>query len=259
MFKCRGWVAGAACLGLLAVSEAAWAFGFRVDPSRVEVSLDRGTRRGKTLTVHNDREESLHIKTYLADVLFLPDGTNNFPPAGSTEWSCASWVQVVPSELEIPAKTSQNIRVSVIAPPDAQGGHYAMLFFETVAPPAKQGIGINFRIGAFVETTISGTEEYAMKLSDMAVTPPATLTIKLFNEGNVLVRPEGKLKILTEAGEKLREQDFNPNHVGVLPKTLRSFVISLKEPLQAGRYLLRTEIDYGARTLLVGEHPFTIS
>ncbi len=91
-------VFGVLLIGLGLTSEV-WAFGFRVEPARVEVEVPAGRRRGQTVRVTNARQEgSIHLSTYVRDVLFLPDGTHEFPPPGSTDWSCADWIEVMPND-----------------------------------------------------------------------------------------------------------------------------------------------------------------
>lgn len=251
-------VLGALLIGLGLTSEVR-AFGFRVDPARVEVEVPAGKRRGRTLRVTNTKQEgAVHLSTYVRDVLFLPDGAHEFPPPGSTDWSCADWIEVVPKEVNIPAGYTQDVRVSVRAPEGAVGGHYAMLFFETGPSYTEGHIGVNFRIGALVDVAIPDTQEYAAKLQDVAFDGPSTIRVEVFNLGNVLIRPKGVIKIFEGNGQKIHELPFNPNHVGVLPQTLRVFSTELEEPLPSGTYRLKAEVDYGTRTLIVGERSFDI-
>ena len=244
---------------VLAAAPAAWAFGFSVDPARVQVSVAAGKRRGQMLTVRNEKPDaSMHLTVYVQDVVFLPDGTHEFPPPASTEWSCANWVEVVPKELEIPAKSSKDVRVSVTVPEGVTGGHYAMIFFETGPSYTEQGIGVNFRVGALVEAVVPGTERYDAKLKAIAFKPPSGAVVDLFNDGNLLIRPAGLVKVFDPLGKKVRQVQLNPNNLGILPKTLRTFSVQLEEPLPKGNYQLKAEVDYGARTLIVGERSFEV-
>ena len=63
-----------AMLSLLAEVPLVEAFGFSVEPARVELSIPAGKRRGKSVTVNNAKsDQSLHIKIYVSDVVYLPD------------------------------------------------------------------------------------------------------------------------------------------------------------------------------------------
>ena len=231
----------------------AWAFSFSVEPSRIELEVPAGKQRGKTVRVDNSKsDQPLHIKIYAQDVIFLPDGTSEFPASGSTSWSCTQWVTVVPQEVDIPAGKIREVRVSVTAPEEAKGGYYAMVFFESSPSYLEKGVGINFRIGAFTQVTIPNTQVYQAKLADLSMGAQRGLQLALFNEGNVLIRPKGRVKVLNARREKVAHVEFNPQRLGVLPKTARMFHTTMGN-LAAGDYHLRAEIDYGSRYLLVGE------
>lgn len=251
----RCWLVGCLVVCLLTVrASAAAAFGFSVEPARVEVSIPAGKRRGKTLLIKNHRHDAaIHVTVYSRDVVYLPDGSQDFPEPGSTSWSCASWIQAVPAQLDIPPGSFREVRVSVTAPADATGGHYAVLFFETSPSYAEEGIGVNFRIGAIVEALIPGTEQRNVKLTDLSFHAPAKVQTNLFNDSNLLIRPGGHIKILNSAGKKLQQFEFNPMRLGILPGTSRTFTLEIPETLATGRYQLRAELDYGTRHLLVGE------
>jgi hypothetical protein len=251
-----------AALGLAALcggDAPVWAFGFSIEPARVEVSVPAGKRRGKTLTVKNARtDQPVHLNMYIRDVRYQPDGTNDFPDPGTTPWSAASWVQVTPMELDIPPQSSRDVRISVTAPPDAAGGHYAVVFFESLPTLQEDGISVNFRIGAVVEAVVPGTEQRAMRLTNLVLEAPATLQASLFNDGNFLVRPKGTVKIFDAAGRRVHQEPFNRSGVGVLPNSARTVSHQLEAEIPPGRYRITAEIDYGTRSLLVGELPVNV-
>jgi len=240
------------------LTREAWAFGFTVDPVRVEVSIPAGKRRGKTVSASNLTDRPIHLKLYVRDVITLPDGSNDFPNPGSTEWSCANWVQFVPAELDLPPGETRDVRVSTSVPPEAQGGHYAMLFFETGPSYVEKGIGVNFRIGTLIDVVVPGTQRYQTRLAGFEFAQPKSVRLTLFNEGNVLIRPKGRLKVFNTNKARVAQVEFNPKRVAVLPKTLREITQELDAPLPPGSYYLRAEIDYGARTILVGELPIQV-
>ncbi|MBI3322034.1 MAG: hypothetical protein HYZ91_07200 [Candidatus Omnitrophica bacterium] len=248
-----------ALIGCVGVVQEAGAFSFSVEPSRVELAIPAGKSRGKTIRVNNSRtDKPLHLKLYIQDVMFLPDGTSDFPPPGSTAWSCANWIKVIPEELDIAPGSSQEVRISATVPAGAQGGYYAMVFFETGPSYAEEGLGVSFRIGALTQVTVPNTEVYQAKLADLSIADPAQISADLFNEGNVLIRPKGKAKVFDAQGKRVAQIEFNPDRLGVLPKTLRKFQVGLGSSLPSGSYRVKLEIDYGAPYLLVGERAFQV-
>ncbi len=248
-----------ATLWCAAAAPAAFGFGFSVEPARVELEVPAGGRRGKTLIVNNRKTgEPVHLRVYVTDVIYLPDGTHDFPPPNSTEWSCADWLRVVPEELDVPAGREAEVRVSASAPEGATGGHYAMIFFETQPSYDAQGVGMNFRLGALTEVVVSKTEVYQAALASLAFRAPQDILVEVFNQGNILIRPKGKVKVFDGSGKRLQQLEFNPQRVGVLPQTLRTYPTPLEAPLAPGTYTVKTELDYGTKYLLVGEQAIVV-
>lgn len=253
-----GWVILFCLLLCFAVNHKAYSFS--VEPSRIELVISGGRQKGAMAEVDNSQsDEPLHVKVYVQDIIYLPDGTFDYPAAGSTRWSCANWIKIIPYEIDIPPKRKQSVRISVAVPPDAKGGYYAMVFFEAGAGYIE-GVGINFRIGVLMDVTVSNTQILKAELTNMSFIPQKQIEVGIFNQGNVLIRPKGKIKILDAQGKKkIKQLDFNPHKLGILPDTLRKIITDLDTPLANGKYLLKIEIDYGTKYLLVGELPMEIN
>jgi P pilus assembly chaperone PapD len=234
-------------------------FAFSVEPARIELNIPAGRQRGKAVTVDNTQsDEPLHLKVYMTDVIFLPDGTNDFPDAGTTEWSCASWVKVVPEEIDVPAGRSVNVRVNVSVPEGVKGGYYGMLFFES-SSTASQGLSFNFRLGGLLDVSVTNTEERKASISNIALNNPKQIEVDIYNSGNILLRPKGKIKIFDARGKRIKQVDFNPQGWGVLPKSTRKFYAEPDKALAPGDYKLKFEIDYGTKYLLGAELPVNVN
>lgn len=233
-------------------------YAFSIEPARIELSIPAGKQRGKAVTIDNTQsDEPLHLKIYMTDVIFLPDGTNDFPAAGTTEGSCANWVKLIPEEIDVPARKSVNVRINVSVPADAKGGYYGMLFFES-SSTVTQGLNFNFRVGGLVDVSVTNTEERKASIANIALNTSKQIEVAIFNDGNVLLRPKGKVKIFDARGKRVKQLDFNPQAWGVLPKSTRKFYADLDTPLAKGEYRIRVEVDYGTRYLLGAELPVNV-
>lgn len=235
-------------------------FPFAVEPSRLEFSVPAGGKRSKSITIDNTRGDGpVHVKIYAQDVTILPDGTSDYLPAGSTEWSCTNWIKVVPSEIDVPLGKEKAVRVSVDTPQGIKGGRYAVLFFEQGGLPGPiKGVSVNLRVGILIGVKVPGTEIYKARLADLSFNKPRTVEVNVFNEGNVLIRPEGKIKVINARGKRVASIGLNTKKMGILPQNARKLEVALDDSLPAGKYTLKAEVDFGADYLLVGELPIDI-
>lgn len=245
------------------------AIKLNIDPPRIEFSLKAGKTANSLVEVTNgEADVPLHMKVYIQDLIYLPDGTNDFVEPGTTPWSCAKWIKIRPVEFEIGPNQSQKVRFSIATPLGAKGGHYAIIFFE--ASPAliagKRGasVDVSIRMGTIVMLTVPDTVFYKAKLTNFEVSDSddkdfSKIAVSVYNEGNALIRPIGKIKIEDESGNKIDEIDFNPKGGGVLPKTGREFAIKYKKPVSDGKYNAVITIDYGGEVLIGGQSKFTVT
>jgi hypothetical protein len=245
------------------------AIKLNIDPPRIEFSVKAGKTANGLVTLSNEEKDTaLHIKVYLQDLIYLPDGTNDFMSPGSTPWSCAKWIKIRPVEFELLPGEKQNVRFNLFVPSDTKGGRYAIIFFE--ASPAlvsgKRGasVDVNIRMGTIVLLTVQDTVTYKARLTNFEISDSddkdfLNIVVSVYNDGNVLIRPIGKIKVEDENGKKIDEMDFNTKGGGVLPKTGREFIVKYKKPVSGGKYNGIITIDYGGEVLIGGQSKFTVS
>ncbi len=256
-------------LFLFIIPASAFAFQFNIDPPRVELTINRGEKKNSYIVVSNTHpQEPIHIRAYVQDLVYLPDGSNDFLPPGTTPWSCAEWISLKPNAFDLPANKEQVVKFQVKVPPEARGGYYGVIFFEVLTQSNRKDISsaaIAVRIGTIVLVDVAGTAEYKAKLTELSVTkvekdnvPALTLSCIIKNLGNLLIRPTGTIRILDPQGREQTIMDLNPGKGGIFPGTSRRFILSLKKPLKEGRYIVRALVDYGGEHLLGGETSFDV-
>ncbi len=244
-----------------------YAVKFNVDPPKLNLTIKEGEKKRDYITITNlDQKESIYVKSYIRDIIYLPDSSNDFPPPNSTPWSCAEWIRLNPSEFSLAPGSDQIVKIEVKVPAGATGGYYGIVFFEVQGgeKPPTTGVTVNVRIGTILLVTVKGTATYNAKITKFvarldAKTKGVLVNCFIQNDSNVLIRPEGVIRILTEKGEKVTEKDLNEKKVGILPKTSKEFMLSFeKEELKKGSYIIQAVIDYGGKTLLGGQTSITI-
>ncbi len=239
----------------------AFAFQFNVDPPKLNLNVKPGDKKSGYITITNTNpKDSIHIKSYPLDLVYLPDGSNDFVPLGSTPWSLGTWIKIKPEEFDIGSNQEQVVRFQVKAPSDAQGGYYGVIFFEMFSPQTIKNeqatITIGVRIGTIILAEVTGTAVYEAKIVDLEAAKKDDnyqIQYTIENSGNILVRPFGTAQILDTRGKVVAKIEVNPNKEGIFPQTSRKFTVDYNKPLGEGRYVVRIVLDYGGETLLGAE------
>ena len=254
------------------LSEAAYGFRMNIDPPRISLSIAPGKQKSSYVTVSNmGSDKPMYVRAYLEDVVYLPDGTNEFLPIGSTPWSCGEWVQLRPTEFEIPPNREESVKITVKAPEGVEGGRYAIVFFETTGPTARSKEGgtanICLRLGSILSVVIPRTEIYDAKLINFGVNLENPedekkdiykISCTIFNQSNVLIRPKGSVKIIDSADIKVAEISLNNDQSGILPRTSRNFLVDIDRELAGGDYTAQVIVDYGGEELIAGQTSFSV-
>lgn len=247
------------------------AMKMNIDPARAEVTLKPGEEKTGVVTVLNyDENSPIHVRAYLQDIVYLPDGSNDFLKPGSTPWSLVDCIKIGPTEFDIPSGKQEAVRYVVSVPKDAKGGRYGVIFFETATPPSevKQvGATVNVRLGAVILVTLEGTKVVKAKLTAMYAGSSAKekggleISWTVYNDSNILTRPFGTVKIIDTAKREVAVIDANKEKSGILPQTSRKFTVYYKEiakKLPKGDYFAQIVLDYGGETLLGGQSKFKV-
>ncbi|MEZ4322927.1 MAG: hypothetical protein R3F61_36010 [Myxococcota bacterium] len=114
------------------LTSAAWALGLAVSPPYVVVDAAPGSVVGRTLSVRNTAPHPVEVRVYLEDWWY--EGEQHvFAPIGTIERSAAEYSLVEPATFRLAADERREIQLEVQVPPDASGGQYATVFFESTA------------------------------------------------------------------------------------------------------------------------------
>ncbi len=248
---------------------SSYALKVNIDTARVEISVKPGEEKSGFVTVQNyDETGSVHMKAYVQDLVYLPDGSNDFLPIGSTPWSLGDHIKVGPTEFDLAPGKQEVVRYVLSLPSETKGGRYGVIFFEVAMPPSqfeRVGASMNVRLGTILLVTVENTEIVKAKLKGVNVTKPRvdvplTVSCVVYNEGNVLARPVGDVKIINDQKEEAAAFPINKDKGGVLPQTSRTFSAEYKnkEPLKKGTYYAQVVLDYGGEAYLGGQTKFVI-
>lgn len=243
------------------------ALNINIDPPRAELILKPGEEKSGFVIIQNkDETGSLHIKAYVQDLVYLPDGSNDFLPVGSTPWSLKDYIKIGPTEFDILAGKQEMVRYVVSLPKGANGGYYGVIFFEATVPPSeflKTGANINVRLGTIMLVTVENTGVVKVRMKAINVDTGGKeqdikISCTVFNEGNVIARPNGTVKFIDMNKSVVAEVPINKDKGGVLPNTARTYLTDYKEAIKKGAYYAQVVLDYGGASLLGGQTKFEV-
>ena len=179
-----------------------------INAPKIELALSPGESYSGEIQTENPTDTEAKVKIYLEDWYYAPEGNGEkkFAPSGSTSLSASPWIHFSPVESTIKPFGRLTTRYTIQIPPDAKGGHYAVLFFETSMASLVTEEGVNIpvagRIGAlfFIEakTDVNRNGEIkSVSFKSPGGNKPIEIWTTFHNSGDVEVTLSGKFLIMT--------------------------------------------------------------
>lgn len=246
---------------------AAQPIEFGISPPDLELLPAPGGTASGMLVVYNKSSRRLRFRVKMADMYIRPSGELDILDAGTLSWSVAPLVRLMPAEFELDPNHQIPVRISVTVPADARGGRYGAIVVSPtpvvqLAPGTRGTVSLIVpKLTARLLVPVRGTEMVRGAIINMLTAPRAggrgaDIKVVFRNSGNVHVRTNGEVTILTASGEQVGKM-LLPDAL-VLPATIREFKLSWEaKNLQPGAYTVRAVIDYGGDVLVAGEVGFT--
>jgi len=251
-----------ALLALLVAPPAGASVSFSVSPIRVDLSVAPGETKTDAVMIENRGNEPLRLRVTIADWHLAPDGTPVFVKrGGSPADSMSEWIEVNPTELDVPPLARMPVRYTVSAPEGTSaGGYHGAILIESVpemvAHDQPTRAYLNARIGVILYDRI-GTVAPEIEISAQdvvrAVDTPGGMALRVTvrNIGHVHARFTGSGRVVDGEG---REVEVVPiSDAVVLPTSDRQVVVRLTEPLPRGDFTVVTRLDVGLPELLEAE------
>ena len=190
-------------------SENSFGTAVSVDKPVIRFLAKAGESATETLTVRNKGMEPVAIKIELGDWVLDASGETALCPPGSTEYSCASWIDISPQEIIIPPANNRDVNITIRVPDDSVGGHYASILIEAV-PALERGqeatsVFIIAKLAVFVLQETEGKTNKAGKIVSFEIEKPGEnkplrATYGFKNEGNAYIGIKGLINIIDKDG-----------------------------------------------------------
>lgn len=231
-----------------------------IDQPKVRLVIPPGGSQSGVVNVENPASEDKEVRVYLEDWYYVAggDGSKEFKPAGTLPLSSASWITVAPTQFNLPAGSAMPVHYTVSVPQDVSGGHYAVMFFESLIARAlpETGVGVNVavRVGALFYIEPKGTIERRLRLQELSLTrkgPSIDFKAVLHNTGNVDISATGVFNIIDAQGIVYGRGEIG--EVYTLPGDSAQISGSAGAQLRAGAYDLVITLKLGEEAVEVVE------
>jgi hypothetical protein len=213
-----------------------------LSPARLELVLPPGGEVTEVVRLTNglDREEALSVA--LRPFTLTPQGD----VAESPERNLCPHLTVTPTAFTVPPRGTAEVRLTLKAPPGAEGTLACLVVFTAQPRPTTLGglrITASPSLGLAVYLTLRGTEKPALRAKVGG--EGKALPVLLENPGNVLQRVTGEARVFDGEGKGVARLPIA--ELPVFPGGYREVALEPEAPLPPGRYrvVLILESAYG--------------
>jgi P pilus assembly chaperone PapD len=234
--------------------------GLNVSPAKLELAMPPGTMSYPvSIYVQNSSVDATHIQASMVDFGVTPSGSYDFQRPGSTPYSLLRWAAINPREFDLPAGTTQQVRLSLSMPnaKEPPNGEYSgIVFFQTRPTRRAHAVSFSVRIATKIYVTIPGTVKIAGAIAKMTATGSSTgetYRVLFKNTGNAHTYLNGSLEV--RKGGQTIERISLPNNQLVERGENRLIEVSGRS-LAPGKYQAIALVDYGGSTMTGGEMEF---
>lgn len=229
---------------------------FFVDQAKINLTTSRGDSVMGSFYIQNTTEESLPVRVYWEDFDYVEpfDGTKNFLPSGTGNFSAHGWVTFSPKEFTLPPFGKQQIEYVIKVPENFDQGSYGVMFFERAGDPIRDitGVQIVTRVGTLFFIEPKNTSKKAL-LDEIKVEDQKIKGV-FINQSKIILIPKMSYYILDEEGNMLDRNYLKNLYVPINAKALWETTIS--KDLKAGHYTLMLNADLDGGDIAIKEIDF---
>lgn len=241
------------CLFML-FSISIFAQNLNVTPSKINFNLEPGERYQTDIVVRNTATTKQKVNLRLGDFALDAEGASSFSDANSSSFSCAEWMSLSQSLIELNPNESKKIKLTMKVPENGTTTRWAMVFVEpaeeqgNVAAADKSlslGTSVTTRVGipVFQSPRNSGTIKADIRnLKEITNDSIRTFVAEVINEGEKVI--EGELFTVYSNIQTGEEVEAPVQTYTILPNGKRNYRFNLPENLPKGKYVLTVVLDY---------------
>jgi len=240
-----------------------YAQDFEVAPVLMSFTADPGEIQKKEINLINHSGKPQKYSLKIADYTLDKDGNKKAAPAGSTKRSCADWITLNPSLVELNPNQSITIEALMAVPKDGFSAKWCMIYVEVTKEQTTfeadkslaTGVLLIPRIVILVKQSPKSNNNYRAGISNLKEVTKQGDKLRTFeavvtNTGDNIIDAEVSLALANI--QTAKEEKFSPVKVTVYPDVSRTVQLQLPNNPQKGKYALAAILDYGHRQPLGG-------
>lgn len=217
--------------------------GLAVTPPTFEVSGNQGDIIKNTVKLENMHPYPVEIAVDRRNFTAIGEDGAVGLTEEETSFSLASWIEVSPSSITLPAKSTQIFNFTIKVPLHAEpGGHFGSLIFRTIPTEKLEGSGASLaqEIGSLILLRIAGetvelsTIESFIAQQNIYEKGPVSFEARLKNLGNVHTKVNSTITITNLLGTQVASIPVQPKNI--LPGATRKLDATWDTTWGFGRY-----------------------
>ena len=248
---------------LLFLATCTFAQDFEVSPVLMSFNADPGEIQKKEINLINHSGKPQKYSLKLADYVMDKDGNKKNIPLGTSKRSCADWITLNPSFVELNPNQAATIEALMTVPKDGFSAKWCMIQVEVAREQSAfeadkalaTGVMLVPRIVILVKQSPKSNNNYRASISGLKeITKNGdkmrTFEVVVTNMGDNVI--DATVNLALADIQTAKEQKFSPVRATVYPDASRTLKLELPNTLTKGNYALAAILDYGHHQPLGG-------
>ena len=240
--------------------------GFRISPVIVEKTVDAGSSTEAEISIYNPTAVQVTAKIVANDFESSIDESGQPRIIFDTDKNAtANSFKALVGDLgsvDIPANSYVKVPVLITVPQNSSpGGYYGVVRVESVTNSSdSSNVNLNASVGTIFMVTVPGAINESLSITEFTAAKDGSngrffigggdkiqIVTRLTNNGNIHVKPFGRIQILDSKGNSVEQFEFNDREpkANVLPNSTRKFVNDLEYSNFFGKYTITANLGYG--------------
>lgn len=254
--------------------------GFRISPVRSEYTIEKGKSVDLPITIENPANVPTNASLVANDFIASDkeDGEPRLILDDTGERPKNSFKSLVGDlgTVELGPSEKKDITVKILIPEDANAGGYygAIRVVPATGGAGSANVGLTASVGSIVLIRVPGplterldlvefTTSQNNKAKSFFTSGDVSVMLRLKNEGDIHLKPIGKVQIKDTFGKQVHEYELNSDQntaerSNILPGSIRRFEDTIPNKKFLGRYTVTVNLGYseGGGELISAETTF---